>query len=100
MGGIWVPWRHRGHLMAERISSLALLDCSRLQVVLSKAGGPLVRCLRTFALLNLDWAQKREHEETRVTDLQLDADATADLAKRTKSFHRNAGNRLLSRYLA
>mmetsp|Transcript_83646 Transcript_83646/g.194482 ORF Transcript_83646/g.194482 Transcript_83646/m.194482 type:complete len:831 (-) Transcript_83646:93-2585(-) len=62
---LWVSWYHCGQLGAESSCELLVLDRAEFTAIVSKAGGPLIECLRRFAVFILG------HAETSVLDMPV-----------------------------
>merc|ERR1719433_777279 len=85
---LWIQWIHRGQLSANRSSHLAVLDVNRFHMVVAAAGGPLLACLRKYALFYVSHAENIGDTGQCITDLPIDLDIMVDMSDRAKRMWR------------
>merc|ERR1719433_1439013 len=85
---LWIQWIHRGQLSANRSSHLAVLDVNRFHMVVAAAGGPLLACLRKYALFYVSHAENIGESGQCITDLPIDLDIMVDMSDRAKRMWR------------
>jgi len=83
---LWVAWIHCGHLLATTPSELVKLESGPMGHIISSHGGPMVACLRTFAVLIVAHFEQFEQQGGVVTDMPMDTDVLEETAKRAIKF--------------
>eukprot|EP00928_Gymnodinium_smaydae_P082976 TRINITY_DN66241_c0_g1_i1.p1 TRINITY_DN66241_c0_g1~~TRINITY_DN66241_c0_g1_i1.p1 ORF type:complete len:128 (+),score=16.06 TRINITY_DN66241_c0_g1_i1:2-385(+) len=80
---LWMSWAHAGQLITESQCSVVELNSHFFRHALTSSAEVLLfRCLKSFAILYVGYAEGRDD----VTDLSIPLSTTLDLAARAKNF--------------